>query len=171
MSKFDNISKGEWKDIEGFEGLYKVSSFGMVKSLRNKKILSLRIYNGYVYVSMTDSKKYKRMKRVHRLVAKAFISNPKNLPQVNHLDGVKINNHVANLEWPNASLNMVHAYENGLMVSVKGEAHGSAKLSNGQVLDIRELGKTKSVKEMSKIYGVVLTTIVNIINRKTWKHI
>lgn len=89
----------EWRDVVGYEGLYQVSSFGNVKSLfRYKKILKPVIRNGYESVGLCKDKKAKYA-TVHRLVAEAFIPNPKNLPIVNHRDESKLNNYVKNLEW------------------------------------------------------------------------
>lgn len=99
-----------WKDIEGYEGLYQVSNTGKVKSLetwdvnkdcyvKREKMLKFDYHRrGYQIVTLTNKKKRKRH-QVHRLVAKAFIENPENLPQVNHKDENKQNNHVDNLEW------------------------------------------------------------------------
>ena len=104
----------EWRPIEGYEGLYEVSSYGRVRSLdkyvksgygsyrlRKGKILSPGIRpDGYLVVSL----QYK-MFRVHRLVAQAFILNPDNLSQVNHKDENKANNRVDNLEWCDSKYN------------------------------------------------------------------
>lgn len=99
-----------WKDIEGYEGLYQVSNQGNVKSLetwdvnkgcyvKREKLLKFDYHRrGYQIVTLTSKKKRKRH-QVHRLVAKAFIANPENLPQVNHKDENKQNNHISNLEW------------------------------------------------------------------------
>ena len=88
-----------WKDIKGYEGLYKISNFGNVKSLnikRNRKLSITR--HGYLYVDLSKNDVRKHF-YVHRLVAAAFIDNPDNLPQVNHIDEDKTNNCVSNLEW------------------------------------------------------------------------
>ena len=87
-----------WKDIEGYEGLYQVSNMGRVRSLRKNIILRQGITRGYkrVILSTNDIPKHYY---IHRLVATAFISNPDNLPQVNHKDENKTNNCVDNLEW------------------------------------------------------------------------
>jgi hypothetical protein len=97
-----------WKDIEGYEGIYQVSSLGAVKSLdrldgRGHKILGklLKTGNdvrGYQQVSLSKNGKA-TVRRVHRLVAETFIPNPEEKPQVNHIDGYKTNNTVDNLEW------------------------------------------------------------------------
>ena len=87
----------EWKDIQGYEGLYQVSNLGRVK---NKKGLIMKLgYNHARYRVVTLYKNKKRTFKVHRLVAKAFIPNPNNYPQVNHKDEDKNNNCASNLEW------------------------------------------------------------------------
>ena len=104
-----------WKDIEGYEGLYMVSSLGRVKSLvgryKNVTILKERYKkNGYGSITLYKNKK-PHTYLVHRLVAQAFIPNPNNLPQVNHKDENKQNNCVENLEWCDAKYNI--NYGNG----------------------------------------------------------
>lgn len=105
--------KEVWKDIKGYEGIYQVSSRGRVKSLsrtiidtvgrvikKKEKILSFRISSCTGYPMLNLFKDGKRTTvTVHRLVAEAFIPNPKNLPCVNHRDESRDNNHVDNLEW------------------------------------------------------------------------
>lgn len=115
-----------WKDIEGYEGLYQVSNLGNVKSLdkyvngRNSKRLVkgklLSLFDdkdGYKLVNLYNNKKIKQF-RVHILVANAFIPNPNELPQVNHIDGDKSNNFVDNLEWCDCLYNIHHALSKGL---------------------------------------------------------
>jgi hypothetical protein len=108
-----------WKDIKGYEGLYQVSNLGRVKTLKKKysegeKHRKIRLdRNGYLTVSLSKNGKQNTMK-VHRLVAIAFIVNSENKPFVNHLDGVKNNNIVDNLEWVTASENVKHAFRIGL---------------------------------------------------------
>lgn len=89
----------EWRYVVGYEGLYKVSTEGNIKSIRRNKILSPNTNkDGYKRVSLYKNKASKHYS-VHRLVAQAFIPNPDNLPQVNHIDEDKSNNCVSNLEW------------------------------------------------------------------------
>jgi len=90
-----------WKDIEGYVGLYKVSNFGKVKSLKYRKERILKPGTdgyGYLYVNLCKNGKVKKFK-VHRLVAEAFIPNPGNLPMVNHKNEIKTDNRVWNLEY------------------------------------------------------------------------
>ena len=91
-----------WKPVVGYEGLYMVSNWGRVKSIKFGKEIILKqhinIKGGYYYVCLLKNGKHKNY-YVHRLVAEAFIPNSYNLPQVNHRDENKLNNNVDNLEW------------------------------------------------------------------------
>ncbi|MFS0556889.1 NUMOD4 domain-containing protein [Brevibacillus sp. 179-C9.3 HS] len=113
-----------WKDVVGYEGIYRVSSFGRVKSLANgssrkEKILKSHVdRNGYVKLDLSKKGQSKKF-YVHRLVAQAFIPNSLNKSQVNHRDGVKTMNHASNLEWCTPSENVKHAYSIGLTDRVK----------------------------------------------------
>lgn len=115
-----------WKNIEFYESYYQVSNLGNVKSLprivpfRNsyriikEKLLKVRKEkNGYQIVSFYING-VEIKKKVHRLVAEAFIKNKKNKPQVNHIDGNKMNNAIDNLEWVTAKENVIHSYKNNL---------------------------------------------------------
>lgn len=101
-----------WKDIKGYEGLYQVSNLGRVKSLGNGnsnksklKIMKTPLnHKGYPMIRLCKNSVSKGF-LVHRLVAEAFIPNPNNLPQVNHIDEVKTNNRIDNLEWCTAEYN------------------------------------------------------------------
>ena len=109
----------EWRTIEGYEGLYEVSNLGRVRSLdmyvkgrygnyrlhKGKVLSPAKDKNGYLKVNLCYNGKDKII-RVHRLVAGAFVSNPDNLPEVNHKDEDKTNNNVENLEWCNRKDNI-----------------------------------------------------------------
>lgn len=101
-----------WKDIEGFEGRYAVSSWGRVKGLHGI-LTPYENHKGYLKVGLLrNGKRVKR--RVHRLVAQAFIPNPENKPEINHIDGNKKNNSFSNLEWVTGEENREHFYYLGL---------------------------------------------------------
>lgn len=101
-----------WKDIKGYEGMYQVSNLGRVKRVTTGRILkSGKNRGGYLYVNLCKQRVVSN-KRIHRLVAEAFIPNPQNKPQVNHVDEDKTNNRVDNFEWVTATENNNHGTHN-----------------------------------------------------------
>lgn len=99
-----------WKDVVGYENLYKVSNLGNVMSFWGKTphlIKPFQNQKGYLYVDLRFFNKRKTVS-IHRLVAKAFIPNPNNLPQINHIDEDKTNNRVENLEWCTLKYNVLY---------------------------------------------------------------
>ena len=126
------FAKEEWKDINGYKQIYQISSLGRVKSLdrKSKRQVTGDLFNkgqflkltltpkGYHRVQLQKDGKYKHF-LVHVLVAKAFIRNrdPNKKTQINHINGIKEDNNVNNLEWVSQSENLIHAYETGLKVA------------------------------------------------------
>lgn len=101
-----------WKDIEEYEGFYQISTLGRVKRVATGRILKNgKNRGGYLYVDLCKNGKRKNHK-IHRLVAKAFIPNPENKPEVNHVDEDKTNNMVSNLEWSTRKENLNHGTRN-----------------------------------------------------------
>lgn len=122
----------EWKDIQGYEGIYMISNLGNVKGFKYKTgfkehlLKPMHDKNGYCKVSLYKNRKM-RMVSIHRLVAEAFIPNLENKPQVNHIDGDKDNNSVYNLEWCTNKENIEHAIKTGLTLN-RGKYNYKAKM-------------------------------------------
>ena len=113
-----NTQEEIWKVIAECNGEYHISNHGRVKSYKCGKERILKPYllgGGLPYYAYSLHIKNKRkICKVHRLVALAFIPNPDNKPQVNHKDGNKLNNHIDNLEWMTSKENHQHAWDTGL---------------------------------------------------------
>lgn len=105
-----NIQEEIWKDIAGYEGLYQISTEGQVKNIKKRKNKKLiKNWAGYLRVQLSSKNKGKIFS-IHRLVAIAFINNPKNHPEVNHIDHNRENNNFSNLEWCTRSYNAKHSF-------------------------------------------------------------
>ena len=166
------IYEEHFNQIKGYNN-YLISDLGRVFSFYTKKVLKPRKdKDGYFLVDLCKNGIRKHHK-IHRLVALAFIPNPENKRTINHIDGVKTNNFVDNLEWATNKENTQHALNNGLLKPNKGSKHGQAKLSEKEVLEIRSLHKTGDYyqKDLGKIFGVDRSLIGYIVRRKRWKHI
>lgn len=158
-----------WKDIEGYEGLYQVSNFGRIKSFKSfkSKILKPSLQSAK-YLQITLCKNEKKSVLMHRLVAKAFIVNPNNLPWVNHIDGNKLNNNVDNLEWNTEKEDCENKRKRNVIP--KGENHGRAKLTEKQVSTIKELKGQYTYKKLGEMFNVTKYAIYLIYKNKNWKH-
>ena len=178
-----------WRSVVGYEGLYKVSNRGRVKSItrlvkRKKetqrvpgKIMALGLHTGgYLIVNLSKDGR-RSYPFVHRLVAEVFIRNPKNKPQVNHKDANKQNNSTVNLEWVTQEENTKHAVEAGLYsdpfsaAPQIGELNNSAKLTLAEVQAIKKALKKpyRGLQiELAKKYGVTEALISAIKLGKAW---
>jgi len=172
------MKKEIWKDIEGFEGLYQISTYGRVKSLGRyverircgqvgkfwvdeKIITSCRCTGGYVKVTLCKNGVHTQ-KMIHRLVAETFIPNPNNLPQVNHKDEDKTNNHIDNLEWCTDLYNKCYGTARQRQAeSLKG-VYINSKNPNAHAV-ICEGIIYPSIKECAEHYGIKPNTLYSML--------
>ena len=121
---YNEIVGEQWRPVVGYEGLYEVSSYGNVRSIKRDIILKPRDNGVYLRVNLYKNGKLKGCS-VHRLVAEAFIPNPENLETVNHIDEDKTNNHVYNLEWMTRKENVRHSKCKKVLCIETGEVYDS----------------------------------------------
>lgn len=179
-----------WQDIVNYEGSYQISNHGRCKSIKryvngrwgtpkliNEKILSPSINSSGYYVYTLCKENKMKQYYAHRLVAEVFIPNILNKPEVNHLDGNKLNCHFTNLEWATSSENNKHAHDTGLnkvsnFNKIKTATIGR-KFSMEQAEDIRKMYKEgiMNTSELAEKYNCYNSTICNIINNKTYNEI
>lgn len=162
-----------FKEIKGFEGRYEVSNLGNIKSLMTGNLMKLGVTPfGYLRVNLryANCRKYKSY-FVHRLVANAFIPNPRNCKEVNHKDCNRTNNKVTNLEWCTRNENIKHSFEFG-SASNKGLKNPNAKLNLTDVEAIRALAATKRFynKKIAKMFRVSSTLIDKIVKGINWSN-
>ena len=111
-----------WKDIPEYEGQYQASNLGRIKSLSRlinggtgkrlipERFIKFAFDKGYYRASLFDNGKRNNLKAVHRVIAQTFIPNPENKKCVNHINGIKTDNRIQNLEWATYSENELHSY-------------------------------------------------------------
>ena len=152
------------KVLSLFDGKYQLREDGMIISYARKQpreLVGKVSRTGYRMVILYDPNGERLYKNVHRLIATAFVPNPDNLPEVNHKDGNKLNNHVDNLQWVTSHENNIHARD------VLGV--GCQKITFADAERIREL-KALGVpnSEITELYGIKRTEIGYIVQNKRW---
>ena len=176
-----------WGDIPGYEGSYQVSSKGRVRSLTRSYDTGRfgwkkAVRKGCMCKTRADKKGYIRVilckngiqanLKIHRLVAMTFISNPTSKPEINHKDRCKGHNCVENLEWVSAFENNHHMWANGGRTIARGSRSGASKLSEDDVISIRErLASGEIGNRLAEEYSVNKGLISAIKLRKIWKHV
>lgn len=157
------------KQIKGYENLYSITPEGKVWSHIYNKWLKGDIRKGYIYyVISKNGKRY--CTTAHRLVAKTFIKEDETRKHVNHKNGIKTDNRVENLEWCTSGENQKHAIVNGLKKGLKGERNGASKLTEKDILAIRN-NKDKNQRQLAKEFGISFQHVSKILKRQEWKHI
>lgn len=174
----------EFRKLKSLKFLYEINEDGVLRNVKSKKIVvGYQEKNGYQRVRI-ENKCLGPVVRttIHRLVAEAFIPNPNNLPEVNHIDTDKQNNHVSNLEWTDHSGNMKHAYAHGINTEGITRYRESERVpvTNGETTfeSISAAGKWLVEKGRSKNLASAISGISVVIHKKrktfggySWKRI
>lgn len=149
---------------------YVIDTTGVVTNETTGRVLKgTKVTKANRYVKIILNKRY----LLHKLVAQTFVPNPNDLPQVNHIDGNRMNNAASNLEWVTGSQNVKHAYDTGLK-SNAGELNPISKLTEDVVVDIWRLAKQghkpSSIIRLLKL-NVCRSTVSSVTNGKNWAHV
>lgn len=174
-----------WKRVIGYEEFYKVSSLGRILRIPKKvtnnfgTFISKEIIlkgsismKGYVKQTLTKNNKQHTL-LVHRLVAEAFIQNPEGKPMVNHINGIKDDNRLENLEWVTDSGNMQHALRTKLLIPRNGSDIYFSKFTTEEVKLIKYKFHIEniSITNLSEMLDCNRRTIADIIKERTWRHV
>lgn len=173
----------EFLDIPGWEGMYQVSNLGTVRSLdrivgsvtgktyhRKGKVMPQH-YNedGYKVVYLTKNARDRTL-GVHRAMALAFIPNPDNKPMINHLNAIRDDNRLENLEWCTNSENIKHSFNLGISCN-KGDKHPRRVLTMEMVRGIRaELASGKTPAEVAGVFGINRRNVYAVRDRQNWNY-
>lgn len=164
----------QWKPVVSFEGAYEVSNLGRIKSLRRLKnnkgafqevkerILVIGQSN-YPSVSLWLNGTLK-VKKVHRIVAEAWIKNPLNKAEVNHIDANRQNNCVENLEWVTRQENVNHAKENNLLP--RGNNHVNTKVNSAEIIEFFTKHSDSTQRQIGEIFGISQARVSQILGAK-----
>jgi hypothetical protein len=132
------------KEIKGYEGYYYINEVGIIYNRFDKKCKIHISKNGYCVVNFCVNYKT-RQKYLHRIIAETFIPNPNNYKTVNHINGIKTDNRIENLEWMSLEDNLKHAYK----IGIKNNEHSKLKIldtsTNIQYVGINEASKNKGI--------------------------
>lgn len=179
-----------WKAIPGYEGYYEASDAGVIRSVdrvvphgihgtckqKGRVLRYAKDAKGYPRVALSDGTKL-RTYTIHRLIAHTFMSPRPDGHQINHMNGIKTDNRVDNLEYCTPSENSLHSFRIGLQKPKPGSLNPMAKLTEDQVKTIRTIagrgGRYYGRKELAARFGVSECTIKEVVtgSRGGWKHV
>lgn len=145
MTNIQNSTQEQWLPIRNFENRYKISNQGQIFSFRKNGILTPENKNGYQFLRVEEKGKRIRI-AIHRLVAIHFIPNPDNKPQINHINSIKNDNRLENLEWCTAKENIQHSVKAGTFFSEKRLKYTDSKKGTQpkQLIGHKVIGKNNA---------------------------
>lgn len=191
LDLFDGKGKEEWLPVNGYEGFYEVSNLGQVRNVKERRHTSigrvlkpLPTTNGYFRVCLNKDGE-RRYISVHRIVATTFLGVPDSELQVNHIDGVKSNNRIDNLEWVTSKQNHHHASMMGLKAfgdrnpsrlypekRKRGPDNHKTKLTEDKVIELRRLSSEGwGCARLGRYFGITKQAARAVALRRNWKHI
>lgn len=175
------VNKNEiWKDVKGYEGIYQVSNIGRVKSLNYNRTGVENILKpgnnrrGYLTVVLHKGN-IPRSKKIHRLICESFIPNPENKETVNHINGIKTDNRLVNLEWASIGENSKHAFSIGLknvkgsnnpMFGRTGDRNPNSKKVNRYSISNEYIDSFSGMSEAERLIGISSKRISECCNNK-----
>lgn len=172
----------EWKTIKQYSN-YAISNTGKFKNIKTKRILKPFLHKkGYFYITIAPWGRQGKVVslKLHRLIAEAFIPNPENKSQINHIDGNKLNNSLDNLEWVTAKENINHAINIGL-INLESQYHPKGIQCTHAVLNeelIEEIRKQYiprhrqfGLRALARKYSLKHNTLSEALNGVNWSHL
>lgn len=190
LSEWQESQVEFWRKIPGYEGLYDVSSFGRVRSWRaagkvqhgnaaywpsgikeSYRIMRpVSIQRGYLSMRFVSADGQRKGWLVHRLVALAFLLNSSNLPMVNHINNVKYDNRLANLEWVDHAGNVKHVMDNRIRVG--GARSANIQITQEDIIAMRRLwARGWSLTQIGQEFGMSFQNASRIIRGEQWKYL
>lgn len=173
LSVFDTIKIDEtleqWKDLNlSYVGKYQISNYGRIRNNKNKIVRQTNSINGYKIRRFRVKKNVEKAFFIHRLVAEAFIPNPENKPQVNHINRLKYDNRVENLEWVTRSENAIHLCNNEKHKDIlkRVKYYRSKKVRVEEIENPNNFKDFNSAADVARYYNVSTGNISSICNNK-----
>ena len=158
-----------FKKVKDFEN-YTIYDNGEIMGIKGNFLVPWMGRGGYLKVCLSN-KGERKWVYVHRLVCMCFIENQLNKPEINHIDGNKLNNNTVNLEWVTRSENNIHAFKTGLKIGSRGEKNVCHKLTGSEVVAIRSLRGIFTQRKLQKMFNVSHSHISKIQRNVKWNYL
>lgn len=167
-----DVIEAEWRDIPGYEGVYQINSVGIVRKSDGSRIYKpVNNGSGYAEITLRSAGKAKRH-LIHRLVMLAFVGVCPEKMEVNHINGIRNDNRIGNLEYVTRQQNVIHARDNLNPNYAVGTRVGCSKLNEEKVREIRRLCKSgATMKSVAIAYSVSHRQVFDIVHYKYWRHV